>query len=63
MLEFFFIVLDYVVSRILHSGTFFKEYVLRAKQARPPQELEFTGPEGPEILVYDKGHLFSKLFQ
>ena len=24
---------------------------MRAKRACPPQELEFTGPEGPEILV------------
>ena len=24
---------------------------MRAKRASPPQELEFTGPEGPEILV------------
>ena len=25
--------------------------VVRAKRASPPQELEFTGPVGPEILV------------
>ena len=24
---------------------------MQAKRASPPQELEFTGPEGPEILV------------
>ena len=24
---------------------------MRAKRPGPPQELEFTGPEGPEILV------------
>ena len=47
----FLIVLYYFVSWILQFSTFFKECVLRAKRASPPQELEFTGPEGPEILV------------
>ena len=26
---------------------------MRAKRASPPQELEFTGPEGPKILASD----------
>ena len=28
-----------------------KDCFLQAKRASPPQELEFTGPKGPEILV------------
>ena len=34
---------------------------MRAKRASPPQELEFTGPEGPEILVNQNPTLPTKL--
>ena len=45
------IVISYFVSWISESSTYFKECVLWAKRASPLKELEFTGPEGPEILV------------